>query len=160
MLPIDKSKVEKMEGLNDGSRIYLHLEANSAVWVACGDSAYLLRMLVKRLGCGYLRGYSDRLQMPYVLIDEEVAKKVKSCTKVEQGDDLSCVCLYGCGEIDRKDYARWVEVLRQTKALDSKEVSTPVSNKVPRGKYIPDGMPTFARYVKRMFDCFAAFVFA
>ena len=158
MLPIDKSKVEKMEGLNDGSRIYLHLEANSAVWVACGDSAYLLRMLVKRLGCGYLRGYSDRLQMPCVLIDEEVAKKVRSCLKVEQGDDLSCVCLSGCGEIDRKDYARWVEVLRQTKALDSKDISTPVSNQVPRDKYIPDGMSTFARYVKRMFDCFAAFV--
>ena len=73
MLPIDKLKVERVEGRNDGSHIYLHLEANSVVWMACGDSAYLLRLLVKKLGYGYLCGYSDRLQMPCVLIDADVA---------------------------------------------------------------------------------------
>lgn len=158
MLPIDKLKVERVEGRNDGSHIYLHLEANSAVWMACGDSAYLLRLLVKKLGCGYLCGYSDRLQMPCVLIDADVARKVESHLEVEPCDDASLLCLSGCGDIDKADYARWVDKLCQAKALESKEIFTPVSNQVPKDRYIPDGMSSFSRNVKRLFDCLAAFV--
>ena len=158
MLPIDKLKVERIEEQNDGSHIYLHLEANSAVWVACGDSAYLLRLFVKKIGCSYLCGYSDRLQMPCVLVDADVARKVKSYLVVEPCDDSSLLCLSGCGDIDKVDYARWVDKLCQTKALDSKEITTPVSKQVPKDRYIPDGMSSFSRNVKRLFDCLAAFV--
>ena len=104
MLPIDKLKVERIEAQNNGSHIYLHLETNSVVWVACGDSAYLLRLFVKKIGCSYLCGYSDRLQMPCVLVDADVARKVKSYLEVEPCDDDSLLCLSGCGDIDKVDY--------------------------------------------------------
>lgn len=158
MLPIEPKKIEKAEKTNDGLHIHLYFDERSSVWMACGISAYLLRLFVKRMGYDCLRGFSESLQMPCTLINDDTAKKVMEHLTVESYAEESYICLVEEQTFDNGDYAKWIEKLRQVKVVDQSKVETPVSHLVPKGVYIHDGMSSWSRNIKRMFDCFAAFV--
>lgn len=158
MLPVDSNVVKCGEASNDGSRIHLYFDKNSSIWMAYGASAYSLRLFVKRMGYECLRGFSDVLQMPCTLVNDDTVKRVISELEVELCKGGVYVCLLANAVFDHCDYLRWVEKLRQTKSVARESVETPVSKLVPKDAYIPDGMSGFARNVKRMFDCFAALI--
>ena len=156
MLPIDSNEMKKGEDANDGLHIHLYFDKNSSVWMACGVSAYQLRLFVKRVGYDYLRVFSDTLQLPCTLVNDSTVKRIVKELKVVSLEEKSYICLLVDAPLDEGDYARWMDKVRQGKTLDGERVETPVSKFVPKGVYIADGMSGFGRNVKRMFDCFAA----
>lgn len=158
MLPVDTSKIKASEAGNDGLHIYLYFEKNSAVWMAYGFSAYLLRMFVERVGSDCLSVFSDKQELPCSLIDDDTAKKLRDLATVVSYDSKKFISLTDCGSIDEKRYVQWVDKLRQIKVIDCKEIETPVSQFVPKNAYIPDGMSSFTRNVKRMSDCVLALI--
>lgn len=156
MLPIDSKAMKSGESANDGTRINLYFDKNSSVWMACGFSAYQLRVFVKRSGYDCLRGFSDTLQMPCTLVNDDTVKSIMQELEVEARKEKSYVCFVANSAFDNGDYLRWEEKLRQSKVLTGERIETPVSKFVPKDAYIPDGMSAFSRNVKRMFDCIAA----
>ena len=62
--------------------------------------------------------------------------------------------------VDNNAYARWACKLknRHPKFDEDIEVSTPVSKYVPKDRFIPDGMSSFTRQVKRVADCLLAWL--
>ena len=158
MLPIDSNEIKKGEAANDGLHIHLYFDKKSSVWMACGISAYQLRLFVKRVGYDCLRGYSDSLQMPCTLVNDDTVKRIVKDLKVERSEEKSYICLSVDTALEDGDYTRWVDKIRQVKTLEGKKIETPVSQFVPKGEYIIDGMSGFARNVKRLFDCFAALI--
>ncbi len=156
MLPIDSEMVKKDESSNDGMHIHLYFDASSSVWMAYGESAYQLRLLMKRMGYECLRGFSDALQMPCTLINEDAMRLITEQLKVESCQPKLYACLLASQSFDAGDYLRWVEKLRQVKTIDSSKIATPVSKFVPKDEFIPDGMSSWIRNIKRVFDCVAA----
>ena len=157
MLPINSGAVKRNEDANDGLRIHLYFDKNSSVWVSYGNSAYSLRLFVKQMRYECLRGFSETMQMPCVLINDDTLKIIAKHLKLEAFES-DYACLVVDAAFAANDYIRWVEKLKQVKSLEGEVVETPVSKFVPKGEYIADGMSTFSRVVKRLFDCFAAFV--
>ena len=158
MLPVDASKIKENEAANDGSHIYLYYEKNSAVWMAYGESAYLLRMFVERVGSDCLSVFSDKQELPCSLIDDDTAKKVRALAEVELHKDKALTSLTACGAIDKKHYEQWVDKLQQIKVISGEEIVTPVSQFVPKNTYIADGMSSFTRNLKRISDCILALI--
>ena len=158
MLPTNLKAVRGKESANEGLQIHLYFDKSSSVWMAFGYSAYSLRLLIKRMKYDCLRGFSDSLQMPCVLINDDTAQAVMHKLSVLACDKNSYACLSVDETFNQDDYARWVEKLQQVKVLDEEKVATPVSKLVPKDVYIPDGMSAFSRNAKRIFDCVAAFL--
>ena len=158
MLPLNPDKIVKNESANDGLHIHLYLDEKSSVWMACGYSAYLLRLFIKRMGYESLRGFSEPLQMPCTLINGDTAKLVMRDLQVEVHDPETYICLVETQTFDQGDYARWINKLRQVKTVDREKIVTPVSHLVPKDVYIADGMSSWTRNMKRMFDCLFAFI--
>ena len=158
MLPVDSNVVKQGEVSNDGSLIYLYFDKNSSVWMAYGASAYSLRLFVKQMGCDCLRGFSDVLQMPCTLVNDDTKKRVVKELEVKDCGGDACVCLRAKMVFNNGDYLRWIEKLRQARDLAGLQIETPVSKFVPKDAYIADGMSGFARNIKRMFDCVAALI--
>lgn len=158
MLPVDASKIKEDEAINDGSHIHLYFEKNSAVWIAYGKSAYLLRMFVEKVGSDCLSVFSDKQELPCSLIDDDTAKKVRSLAVIVSHNDKKFTNLTDCGTIDEKNYEQWVDNLQQIKVINDNEITTPVSQFVPKNTYIADGMSSFTRNLKRISDCILALI--
>ena len=158
MLPVDSNVVKHGETSNDGSRIHLYFDKNSSVWMAYGASAYSLRLYVKRMGYDCLRGFSDTLQMPCTLVNDDTVKCIVKELGVEQRNGNAYICLVANATFDNGDYLRWVDKLRQTKSIAGEKIETPVSSLVPKDAYIPDSMLGITRVAKRIFDCVAALI--
>lgn len=156
MLPIDATQIKEVE--NDGLFIHLYFESNSAVWMAYGKSAYLLRMFVKKIGSDCLSVFSEKQAMPCSLIDDDTAKKVRCEAEIVSYKEREYTCLTKCGELDEKHYEEWVDKLKQIKVIEESQIETPVSQFVPKNSYIADGMSSFTRNAKRISDCFLAFI--
>lgn len=157
MLPINSGEVQRNEDANDGLRIHLYFDKNSSVWVSYGSSAYSLRLFIKQMGYECLRGFSDTMQMPCVLINDDTLKIIAKHLKVEVFES-DYACLMVDTAFEANDYIRWIDKLKQVKSLEGEAVETPVSKFVPKNEYIVDGMSAFSRVVKRMFDCIAALI--
>jgi len=127
------------ESQNDGKYIYLYLSDVSGQWVSYGQSAYALRLYVKSEGYDSLRAYSAEMKKPCTVVTLEVPNSVNY--KYEQ-------------------YLAWVDKLCKEDALGEHVISiqTLVSDQVPKGVFIEDGMSDFARNTKRIFDFLVAAV--
>ena len=145
---------------NDGS--FLHLYFNNLVdaWVAYGLSAYGLRLFVKSNGCGNLRGFSSELQLPCTLVDEKSITQLLQQAAVLQQITDSYLQVRMQDAVDMSAYVKWTNKLkdRHSKCDDDLNVDTPVSKYVPKDRFIPDGMSSFSRQVKRIGDCLMAFL--
>ena len=155
---MDFNLVKANEATNKGMTIFLYLSDVSGQWVAYGQSAYALRLYVKAQGYDSLRAYSAELNMPCTVVSNKTVNSLRHELKIvgEQGN--SQVTFEAKDEFDFEKYLMWMEKLQKESEIGEHTISvqTLVSDKVPRGVFIPDGMSDVARSMKRMFDCFAA----
>jgi lipopolysaccharide/colanic/teichoic acid biosynthesis glycosyltransferase len=158
MLPVEISRVQNDESLNDGSCVNMYYHDESAVWVAYGRSAYALRLLVKRNGYDCLRAFSNRLQLPCTVVSDYVIRLLGIQCQFECETDGSRMQLQLQEPFVEGDYKRWVIKISQSKIIDPLQIKTPVSDLVPKDEFIYDSMSSFARIIKRIFDCISALV--
>ena len=155
---MDLNLVMKNEATNKGLHIYLYLSDVSGQWVAYGMSAYALRLYVKAQGYDSLRAYTMELNMPCTVINYKTVKCLRHELKMidEQGSDMVAFEVSESFEFDK--YLMWMEKLQKENETGeySIPITTLVSDQVPRGVFIEDGMSTFSRNVKRIFDLLAS----
>jgi lipopolysaccharide/colanic/teichoic acid biosynthesis glycosyltransferase len=125
----------------------------SYTWVAYGYSAYALRLIVKENNKECFRGFSPEYDLPYVVVDNNILRKIFADT----GETITVfdkdVTLHVSRTFDVIEYDKWVHRLKDEQENSSKlSVCTPVSHMVPKDKFIKDGMSAFARISKRLFD--------
>lgn len=145
------------EQMNIGNKLHLYYTETSNVWIAYGISAYALRLYVKSHGYDNLRGYSRALHQPCTVVGPETIKRMRqniAITNEKQSDYLGFEISH---TIDLNDYVHWVAKLEHEDAQPEPiHIITPVSQYVPKDRFIPDGMSAFARNVKRIGDCLLA----
>ena len=144
----------RQEQNNDGSQIHLHhYEPNASVWIAYGQSAYALRILVKTHGYDNLRGYSKELQLPCTIVGDETVKKMRLSETVISEYDNKYIALSQHSAVDFNDYIRWTTKLQQeNEDLVPMQITTPISQLVPKDRFIADNMSSLTRNLKRLLD--------
>ena len=155
---MDFNLVKANEATNKGMTIFLYLSDVSGQWVAYGQSAYALRLYVKAQGYDSLRAYSAELNMPCTVVSNKTVNSLRHELKIVDEQGNSQVTFEAKEEFEFEKYLMWMEKLQKESEIGEHTISvqTLVSDKVPRGVFIPDGMSDVARSMKRMFDCFAA----
>lgn len=146
------------ETQNDYSTIHLYFNEEMHSWIAYGYSAYSLRLVIKRKFIDSIRGFSTTMQMPYTVVNKDVLKKLCDDFPVKKVEDEHYIVSVH-EEFDPNDYKRWVNKLREELAANGGfNTQTHISHLVPKDKFIKDGMSSFSRNSKRLFDMFASFV--
>lgn len=146
------------ETQNDYSTIHLYFNEEMHSWIAYGYSAYSLRLVIKRKFIDSIRGFSTTMQMPYTVVNKDVLKKLCEDIPVTKVEDEYYV-VNALEEFDPNDYKRWVNKLREELAANGGfNTQTHISHLVPKDKFIKDGMSSFSRNSKRLFDMLASFI--
>lgn len=159
---MDFNFVMDKETQNEKSFIHLYLSDVSGQWVSYGQSAYSLRIYVKANGFDSLRAYSTELKMPCTVVSNKTVNSLRHVLKMADEEAGLHVSFEVPDEVDYKfeQYLMWMEKLQKENELGEHSISitTLVSDKVPRGVFIEDGMSAFSRNTKRIFDFFVATV--
>lgn len=155
---MDLNLVKTNEATNKGVTIFLYLSDVSGQWVAYGQSAYALRLYVKAQGYDSLRAYSAELNMPCTVVSNKTAKSLRHELRIVDEQGNSRITFEVKEGFEYEKYLMWMEKLRKESEIGEHTISitTLVSDKVPRGVFIPDGMSDLARNMKRLFDFIAA----
>lgn len=105
-------------------------------------------------------GFSKKMQMPCTLVGEDAIPLLLQRANVLPSTSDSDLHVRISDAVDNNAYARWACKLknRHPKFDEDIEVSTPVSKYVPKDRFIPDGMSSFTRQVKRVADCLLAWI--
>ena len=150
--------IKSNETHNEGGKIYLYLSDVSGQWVAYGQSAYALRLHVKAQGYDSLRAYAVELKMPCTVISHKTVKSLRHELQIVDERVGELVVFEIERKIDYEKYLVWTEKLNREDIIGeyTLSVTTLVSEKVPKGVFIEDGMSSFARNMKRIFDFFVA----
>ena len=156
---MDKNQIISKEKANDQSTIHAYYNEMSYTWIAYGYSAYALRLLVKKYHHDCFRGFSPDYGMPYTVVDDKILKLVFE----PLGQNITVfdkeVTLFVTDPFDMREYDKWVVRLEsETNATAKLSVCTPVSHLVPKDRFIKDGMSSFAKNSKRIFDFLVATV--
>lgn len=150
---MDKNQIITLEKANDRNTIHAYYNEMSYSWIAYGYSAYSLRLIVKESHKDCFRGYSPEYELPYTVVDDKVLKKVFADTDEYITVFDKEVTLHVSKPFDMREYERWVIRLKEEYEDSSKlSVCTPVSHLVPKDRFIKDGMSSFSRNSKRIFD--------
>lgn len=159
---MDLNFVMNNEAQNDKKFIYLYLSDVSGQWVSFGQSAYALRLYVKSEGYDSLRGYSAEMKLPCTVVSNKTVNSLRHELKIVNEEIGLKLVLEVPKEVDYKyeRYLEWVDKLCQEDALGEHvmNIRTLVSDQVPKGVFIEDGMSAFARNTKRIFDFLVATV--
>lgn len=157
---MDLNLVKNNEALNKGMHMYLYLSDVSGQWVAYGQSAYALRLYVKAEGYDSLRAYSAELNMPCTVVSNKTVKSLRHRLKLTDEKEAEMVVFEAEEGFEYEKYLMWLEKLRKENDLGEHTIaiSTLVSDQVPKGVFIEDGMSAFARNTKRIFDFLVATV--
>lgn len=156
---MDLNLVKNNEILNKGLNIYLYFNGVSGHWVAYGMSAYALRIYVKTNGYDSLRSYSEELNMPCTIVSRKTVNTMRNHLKmIDEKENVMVVFEVKGEKFEYEKYLMWTEKLQKDNELGEHTISvtTLVSDKVPKGVFIPDGMSAFSRNTKRIFDFFVA----
>lgn len=155
---MDLNLVMKNEASNKGFNIYVYLSDVSGQWVAYGMSAYALRLYVKVQGYDSLRAYTAELNMPCTVISQMTVNSLRHELRIIDEQEHVMVAFEVAEAFEFEKYLMWMEKLQKESEIGEHtiSISTLVSDKVPRGVFIPDGMSDFARNVKRAFDFLAS----
>ena len=157
-----KEKIRKSEENNDTSTIYLYHIDDAPVCIAYGYSAYSLRLMIKSRAfySNCMRGYSYEYELPYTIISSDTLANLRSEYIKEErvSEDLTIIVAPCPFEIP--DYEKWTAKLKDECERERLvfSIETPISQFVPKDKFIMDGMSSFARNVKRLFDMFASMI--
>ena len=155
---MDFNVVLKNEETNKGDLINLYRSEVSGQWVAYGQSAYALRIYVKAQGYDSLRAYSIELNLPCTVVSFKTVKSLRSELTIINEVNNEMIALDTKEKPEFEKYLMWMEKLHKENEVGEHliSISTLVSDQVPRGVFIPDGMSAFARNTKRIFDFFVA----
>lgn len=146
------------ETQNNYSTIHLYFNEEMHSWIAYGYSAYSLRLVIKRKFIDSIRGFSTTMQMPYTVVNKDILKRLCADIPVKKIEDKYYIVSVS-EEFDPNDYKRWVDKLKEELADNGGfNIQTHISHLVPKDKFIKDGMSSFARNSKRLFDMFASLV--
>lgn len=154
---MDKTQILSREATNNQSTIHAYYNEMSYTWIAYGYSAYSLRLIVKGYQKDCFRGYSNDYALPYTVVDAKILSSVfelygKTITVFDKEVTLDVT-----NPFDMNEYVRWVDRLKEEVQDNAKyTVVTPVSHLVPKDSFIKDGMSSFAKNSKRIFDFFVA----
>ena len=154
---MEKTKILTKEASNNQSTIHAYYNEMSYTWIAYGYSSYSLRLLVKGCRKDCFRGYSDDFDLPYTVVDSKTLSSVLSLFDKSINVFDKEITFEVDTPFDMIDYDEWVERLKE-ESNDSSKISivTPVSHLVPKDRFIKDGMSSFAKNSKRIFDFFVA----
>lgn len=159
---MDFNLAMKNESQNDGTFIYLYLSNVSGQWVSFGLSAYALRLYVKSEGYDSLRAYSAEMKKPCTVVSNKTVNSIRRELKIVNEVIGQKVTLEVPASVNYKyeQYLVWVDKLCKEDALGEHilPIETLVSDQVPKGVFIEDGMSDFARNTKRIFDFLLAAV--
>lgn len=159
MTTMNNELIISNEKQNNRSTIHLYFNNEMHSWMAFGYSAYSLRLIVKKEHINSFQGFSTTTEMPYTVVNKEALSKLRTTHAIEQGDNNEHVIICITEEFDPNDYTRWVNKLQEELAANGGfDTQTHVSHLVPKDKFIKDGMNSFARNSKRLFDMFASLV--
>ena len=151
--------IKDNEILSNGLNIYLYFNAISGQWVAYGMSAYTLHIYTKSNGYDSLSSYSVELNMPCTMVSRKTVNTMRNHLKMINEIENNMVVFEVKGEKNESEkYLKWTDIIRQDDGLGEHTISvtTLVSDKIPKGVFIPDGMSAFSRNTKRIFDFFVA----
>lgn len=152
---LSPEEITKREQGNDGRIAHLYYSCETDTWLGYGCSAYALRQYFDSVGYDSLRSYSRELKMPCVVVTGTTVKRLRSILKYDMGDGYMAFHLSAA--ISIKDFERWSKSISFERAtVESEDALTSVSRLVPREGFIPDGMSSFARNTKRLFDLLCA----
>ena len=147
------------EQQNNRSTIHLHFNNEMLSWIAFGYSAYSLRLIVKKNHINSFHGFSTITELPYTVVNKEALSKLCNMYNVVSGDSNEHYIISLHEEFDPNDYTRWMGKLQEELAANGGfDTHTHVSHLVPKNEFIKDGMNSFSRNSKRLFDMFASFV--
>ena len=153
MSKISNEEILKRENSNTAfNEIHLYLEPKFGVWVAYGPSAFALRNETKSKK-GYLgKAYSRALGVPCAIANREGVLALRAeLAVVEETDSYLHVLLRE--PMSSSDYIKWDTKIKEVELSEKyMDISTKVSHLVPKDRFIPDGMSSFARYFKRASD--------
>lgn len=156
---MNSEKIKANELNNNQSTVHLYFNEEMQVWIAYGYSAYSLRLLIKSRNLESMRGFSTIIQLPYTFINKNILKQLSNICIVKQGDDKNHFILSLESEFDINDYKRWINKLaEELDASNGFNTQTHISHLVPKDKFIKDGMNSFARNSKRIFDMLASLI--
>lgn len=144
---------------NDGTYIYLYKNDMIDAWIAYGYSAYQLRLFVKSFGCNNVRGFSKEMQLPCTVVDKDVISVLLQHMSTVVQSSETFMLFRMPDAVDKSAYAKWISKLQNGPSDDGISICTLVSEYVPKDRFIPDGMSSFSRNVKRIGD-FLISVFA
>ena len=157
-----KEEIKKTESINDTSTIYLYHADDAPVCIAYGYSAYALRLLIKSRAfySNCMRGYSYDYGLPYTIISTETLDHLRSEYFKEERVSDSQTIISALFPFEIPDYEKWTAKLKNESERERLvfSIQTPVSQFVPKDKFIMDGMSSFARNAKRLFDMFASMI--
>ena len=146
------------ETQNNYSTIHLYFNEEMHSWIAYGYSAYSLRLVIKRKFIDSIRGFSTTMQMPYTVVNKDILKRLCVDFPVKQIEDKYYIVSVP-EEFAPNDYGQWVDKLKEELAANGGfNTLTHISHLVPKDKFIKDGMSSFARNSKRLFDMFASLI--
>lgn len=152
---MDANLIIENESTNDGTLIHLYYDENVHMWISYGYSAYALRLYVKSHGFDNLRNFSYKMQLPCTVVGHETVMYLRKTEHILQEEQKIYILFSMPQTINFQDYLAWVGKLRENKcSTDGMNIDTPVSKYVTKNGFIPDGMSSFARDAKRIFDFF------
>lgn len=149
---MNASTILNNEQKNNGRLAHCYYEPEVGTWIAYGRSAYALRLMVKSAGRDNLRSYSQEMDTACSMIGNITIMELcnNNCVHTQTED---YICFESTIEFDDTAYTRWIERLKEERSKkEHMWVDTPVSDKLPKDGYIHDGMSSFAKFNKRIFD--------
>ena len=157
---MDINTIQSNETRNKGAYVFLYLSDTSGQWVAYGLSAYALRLHVKAQGYDSLRAYSATMNLPCTVVSHKTVKSLRHELNIIDEVENQMVAFEVNRVVDYEKYLMWTEKLSREDTIGEHTISvtTLVSDKVPRGVFIEDGMSSFSRNMKRIFDFLVASV--
>lgn len=156
---MDKKHAILNEQNNDGTQLHLYFNEEVRMWIAIGYSAYALRVYAKSCGVNTLKNFSHSMQLPRVFITNDGLAKIRGILKIGNETPGKYVRFLLSNSIDVNEYLSWKTHLENNNSSKKRIViETPISKYVPKDKYIKDGMSSFARNSKRLFDMFLSFI--
>lgn len=156
---MDKKHAILNEQKNDGKQLHLYFNEEVRMWIAIGYSAYALRIYSKSCGVNTLKNFSHSMQLPRVFITNDGLAKIKGVLKLANETPGKYVKFSLVESIDLNEFQSWKSHIENNSSSKKRIViETPVSKYVPKDKYIKDGMSSFARNSKRLFDLFLSFI--
>lgn len=152
------SFVLERENSNSGLLAHCYFDPEIGAWIAYGKSAHAIRKMVKAAGYDNLRSYSYDLNIVCSMVGNLTLEELCEInTTMEREEEY--ICIKSPIEFDSEGYDIWVDRLKSERVKKQNMwVDTRISNKIPRGRFIADGMSAFARNSKRIIDMICALI--